>query len=477
MQSSPHISPGFATKAGENYALKKTWQLASSLAAQVAEYMRGHQMTTKYDAIVIGTGIIGGAIGLELAKKGFRTLNVDRLPAAGYGSTSNTCAIIRFHYSTAEGVAMARESYFHWLDWPKYVGHPDERGLARYVNTGCLVIKEEGNCFLEHVIVHLEELGVAYDELGAEKLAAFLPYVDCRQFGPPVSADDPRFGEPTGEAIAGAIYIPESGYINDPQLACHNLQRGCEARGGTFRFNSDVVEILREDGRVAGIKLADGARIDAPIVVNAAGPHSFKINQMAGVEDGMRIKTRALKKEVAHVPAPVGVDLEVQGTIITDGDTGSYARPEVGNHFLVGSLDPRCDSHEWVDPDAYDQNFTGLWRTQVMRSAQRLPALPIPGQHSGVVDLYDVSDDWLPIYDVSDLPGFYMAVGTSGSQFKNAPVVGKLMAELITKVEAGQNHDCEPVQFDLKYTRRVCDIGFFSRLRELNSESSYSVIG
>ena len=65
-------------------------------------------MSNEYDAIVIGTGIIGGAIGLELAKRGSRTLNVDKLPAAGYGSTSNTCAIIRFHYSTVEGIAMAR---------------------------------------------------------------------------------------------------------------------------------------------------------------------------------------------------------------------------------------------------------------------------------------------------------------------------------------------------------------------------------
>ena len=45
-------------------------------------------MSDQYDAIIIGTGIIGGAIGLELAKRGSRTLNVDKLPAAGYGSTS-----------------------------------------------------------------------------------------------------------------------------------------------------------------------------------------------------------------------------------------------------------------------------------------------------------------------------------------------------------------------------------------------------
>ena len=41
-----------------------------------------------------------------------------------------------------------------------------------------------------------------------------------------------------------------------------------------------------------------------------------------------------------------------------------------------------------------------------MRLAQRMPELGIPSRAKGVVELYDVSDDWLPICDKSDLPGF-----------------------------------------------------------------------
>jgi sarcosine oxidase subunit beta len=70
-----------------------------------------------------------------------------------------------------------------------------------------------------------------------------------------------------------------------------------------------------------------------------------------------------------------------------------------------------------------------------------------------------------------------MAIGTSGNQYKNAPVVGALMAELIEKIEAGHDHDNNPVKFVMKYTGRECDIGFFSRLREINPDSSFSVIG
>ena len=95
----------------------------------------------------------------------------------------------------------------------------------------------------------------------------------------------------------------------------------------------------------------------------------------------------------------------------------------------------------------------------------------------GVVDLYDCADDWIPIYDRSDLAGFYMAVGTSGNQYKNAPVAGAMMAYLIEKVEAGHDHDHDPVQYPLKYIDRQVNLGSFSRLREINRESSFSVIG
>ena len=152
--------------------------------------------------------------------------------------------------------------------------------------------------------------------------------------------------------LAGAIFIPESGYISDPQLSTHNLQRAAEAKGGEFLFNAEVVDIRTKSGRVAGVTLKDGTHIDAPIVVNVAGPHSYIINRMAGVEDGMNIKTRALRQEVCHVPSPDGLDYQKDGVMISDSDIGCYSRPETANHILVGSEDPECDAREWVDPDS-----------------------------------------------------------------------------------------------------------------------------
>jgi sarcosine oxidase subunit beta len=81
-----------------------------------------------------------------------------------------------------------------------------------------------------------------------------------------------------------------------------------------------------------------------------------------------------------------------------------------------------------------------------------MPTLPIPDASNtqGTVACYDVTEDWTPIYDKSALPGYYMACGTSGNQFKNAGVAGRLMREIIEACEAGRDIDHDPLQFQLR---------------------------
>lgn len=79
-------------------------------------------MSITTDIIIIGAGIIGTATAFELAQKGYKTINVDKLPAAGKGSTGSSSAGIRTHYSNHEGVVMAYEGYFHWQNREDYFG-------------------------------------------------------------------------------------------------------------------------------------------------------------------------------------------------------------------------------------------------------------------------------------------------------------------------------------------------------------------
>jgi sarcosine oxidase subunit beta len=63
----------------------------------------------------------------------------------------------------------------------------------------------------------------------------------------------------------------------------------------------------------------------------------------------------------------------------------------------------------------------------------------------GIVDLYDVSDDWIPVYDKSDLKGY--------------------------------DHDAAPMKFKPPHLGLTIDTGAFHRNRRINRDSSFSVIG
>ncbi len=424
-------------------------------------------MSRAFDALIIGAGIMGCSIAYGLAQRGRSVLVVDKNPAAGYGSTSSSAAIIRTFYSTRGGCALAWEGLHCWRDWDSFLGLRDERGQARFVPCASVVLCNGEPDGMDTTVRHFDALGIPYEAWDIDELVRRLPYLDARKFAPLRRHQDPDFGRASGERLTGAIHMPNSGYVTDPQQATRNLEAAARSKGAEFRFGARFTEVVMQGNRVAGVRLDDREDVAASIVVNAAGPYSSTVNRMAGVESGMTIKTRALRQELSHIPGPKDVAIDV---IIGDPDIACYLRPETGGALLVGTTQPDCDPFEWVDdPDHYNRNFTEQWTTQVHRQALRIPSLGIPGRATGVIDLYDVTPDWTPIYDCSDVAGFYMAVGTSGNQFKNGPVAGQLMAGLIDYCEAGNDHDRAPYRFPLPRTGGELDVSAFSRRRPVGS--------
>jgi sarcosine oxidase subunit beta len=319
--------------------------------------------------------------------------------------------------------------------------------------------------------------GIPYEEWDADTIADRLPGLDPTVYYPPRAVDDERFWA-DGTGRLGGYYTPDAGFIDDPQLAAHNLMVAARAHGARFGFRSKVVEIRRGADGVGGVRTDDGTIVSAPVVVNAAGPHSSVVNALAGVTADMRISTRPLRQEVHVVAAPDEFRLESGAPFVTDGDLGTYFRPHLADTILVGGLEPECDPLVFVDdPDVYrDTPTVEVFETQTLRLSRRVPAVGVPPRPVGLAALYDVTEDWVPIYDTSSLPGFYLACGTSGNQFKNAPMVGRLMATLITEVENGRNHDAEPVTVPCERGPHSIDVGHFSRRRDRASTSN-SVLG
>jgi sarcosine oxidase subunit beta len=417
------------------------------------------------DVVVIGAGVIGAAVTLELARSGRRVVCVDKGPAPGAGSTSSSSSIIRFSYSTLDAVLTAWESADDWHHWSRYLGTADPDGMARFICTGMLVFETPGSD--SSPLLRLwDDVGIHYELLDTAEIRRRFPSLDPGRFWPPKLIDDPAFADDPRGGLT-AIYEPSSGFIDDPMLAARNIANAARRHGAEFRFHQEVVGIDQHDGHVTGVSLAGGDTISAPVVVNVGGPHSGHINQLAGVADEMRIRHRPLRQEVFAVPAPAGLRLEDGAPIVADLDIGQYFRPQIGDTLMVGGAEPECDELEWIDdPDVFDEHPTvERFETTMLRLARRVPEFGVPHRPVGLAALYDVADDWMPIYDVSALPGYFMACATSGNQFKNAPMAGRFMRALIDAAAAGHSHDADPVRVTGPLTGRSIDLGAFSRLR------------
>jgi glycine/D-amino acid oxidase-like deaminating enzyme len=424
--------------------------------------------------VVVGAGVIGTSIALELARAGRNVIVVDRAGGVGLGSTSASSAVVRFTFSTLAGVATSWESRFCWRDWGDHLGC-DVGELTRFERTGLAMLDVDLAPRARYVRL-FREVGVPYEEWDGATLRARIPGIDTGRYWPPKRLGDEAFWA-AAEGELGALYTPDGGYVSDPQRAAQNLAASAVRHGAQLRLRSTVVGVDSAGGHVVGVRLDDGSTLACDTLVNAAGPWSGRLNALAGVGADFTIGVRPMRQEVAHVAAPPAFG--DPGMSIADMDLGTYVRGERGGGLLIGGTEPECDPLQWLDDpdDACPSTTAAVFEAQVTRAARRLTGLTVPSRPRGVVGVYDVADDWTPIYDRTELDGYYVAIGTSGNQFKNAPVVGQFMAAIIEQVEGGLDHDAHPVQFLAKHTGLTIDLGAFSRRRGVNTGSSGTVLG
>ncbi len=424
-------------------------------------------------AIVIGAGVIGCSIAFEMAAKGYEVIAVDKAQGPGQGSTSASSAVVRFNYSTFDAVALAWESFHCWKNWPEHLDKKQER-YSKMIDVG-VVMLDAPVISGEKTSQLFDAVGIPYEVWNSTDLSKNVTGIDAGKYWPPKKLDDDEFWEDAKEPL-GAIFTPNGGYIDDPLLATENLAQAALSAGVKFRFKSKVTAILKEGNKVTGVEVDGNEKILADIVINAGGPWSNRINELAGVGQDFTISVRPMRQEVHQINTPMNL---IPGPIVGDLDLGTYMRSTPTGSTLIGGTEPECDGLDWVDDvEAVNLNRTKeLFEAQVTRAARRFPSLKIPNSPSGIAGIYDVAADWTPIYDRTELDGFFVAIGTSGNQFKNAPMVGKLMTELIDAVRAGRDHDVDPVKVRAERTGNEISLGAFSRKRLFNADNTGTVMG
>ncbi|MDH5758495.1 MAG: FAD-binding oxidoreductase [Gemmatimonadota bacterium] len=361
-------------------------------------------MTDRFDAIVIGGGVIGCATAFELARRGVKVAVVEKDTLAA-GSTGRSSAIVRQHYSNEITARMALYGLEFFRDFRERVG--DECG---FVPCGFVVlVPAEDAEGLEANVALQRRVGIDTRILSPDEIRKVVP------------------GAAAADLVAAA-YEPGAGYA-DPHLTTTGLANAAKGMGARFFLGREVTGIRFQDGRVAGVD-TDGGALAAPRVVNCAGPWGARVAAMAGLE----VPVSSCRAQVAVFSRPEGG--RGPHPVVLDFAHASYFRPETGDLMLVGLIDP-SEADDVVDPDAYPEHTDEGFDLMVgERWIARCPPMEEAEPRRGYSGLYAITPDWHPVIDeVPAGSGHFLCTGFSGHGFKLAPAVGLLTAQMVTGEE------------------------------------------
>ncbi|WKZ46408.1 MAG: FAD-dependent oxidoreductase [Anaerolineales bacterium] len=369
-------------------------------------------MTQTYDAIVIGAGVIGASLAFHFAERGLKTAILERKVSAS-GATGHSSGLVRMHYDLAAESDLTFQSYkIYFNNWKERVG-----GECGFQQTGFLQIaKPEHEDKLRGNVANQQKIGINTSVISADEVRRLFPDLQ------------------TGHFDFGA-YEPDSGYA-DATLTTNSFLEAAKRNNATLIQNCEVTAVRIANGKIIGVDTTQGS-FDAPIVVNAAGAWAKHVAGLAGIH--VPLETWTHDVAFLHRPPTLG---RIPACI--DDLINCYFRPEGGALILAAGED---ESLRGDPPDAEDQTPTPTFLEKLIdQMVQRIPKIEQSGLHSIHVGRDGITPDQRAIYSGTDVEGFYLACGLSGTGFKTSPAAGASMVELILD-GAPKTVDITPFRF------------------------------
>ncbi len=348
------------------------------------------------DVVVIGGGVMGASTAYHLALRGCKNVVLlERETFFGQGATGRCAGGIRHQFSTEINVRLSQ------ISLPMLDRFEEELGQAidlKWVGYMLLASTAEHEQEFRRNIALQNRLGVNSRWLTAGEVVSMLPLFNC-------------------EGVIGAAWNAEDG-LADPNSVVQGYVSGARRLGVRSYTDVAATGIQVRSGRVVGVETSLGA-IEAPAVVNAAGPWAAQVGRMAGLE----LPVAPLRRQiVVTTPLPqVPPDMP----FVIDFGPSLYFHIE-GEGLLTGMSNPN-------ESPGYDQSIDAEWDLVHLEAAMdRLPLLEEAGVLSRWAGLYEVTPDAHPILGrVPELEGLFCINGFSGHGFMHGPVCGLLLAEEI----------------------------------------------
>ena len=371
-------------------------------------------MKQDYDVIIIGGGLLGCATAYQLAKrKAGKVLLLDANEIASQASSRAACLLTRARTKPAL-MEMVQETYDCIDEIERLLGESLELQQCGSVTISSSDASLKELEALEEAAVRF---GIPNERIDRRRLKELLPWMEV-------------------SAVEEALYMPTDAFI-DCALLCSGYARAARSLGAELRLNTKVKAIVAVGDKATGVELADGEKVPASVVVNAAGSWANLLMRPLGV--GLPF-------------TPVRSHFWITGTnpgrfpanhpFTVIPDARAFTRSDVGA-LIIGLRESECQA---FNPDAltdkledFDFNKAAEWEVldECAPLLQRyLPDIETLGiAHYVAGPSCYVPDAKFIIGQVRPYEGLYAVAGCCGGGVAAGGGMGRLAAELILREE------------------------------------------
>jgi glycine oxidase len=355
------------------------------------------------DVIVVGGGVIGLTAALRLAQRGLRVTVLERDEPGGGTSAVAAGMLAPIAEADLNEQPLLRLGVRSAAMYPAFVAELRELSGRDpgYLECGSLLTARDRD---EAESLRREQAVRERLELPVSRL---LPR-DARALEPALAP-----------ALRLALDVPDDHAI-DPRALVAALVTAAQRAGVSLRRGAAVERVELADDRIAGVVLADGARLAGDHVVIAAGPWSDAI---AGLPDHARVPLRPVKGQIMRLHDPAGPGLLTRVLRMRP----AYIVPRGDGRYVLGAT---------MEERGFDTTVTAGAIYELLRDAIEL----LPGLSELVIDgleagLRPGTPDNAPLIGPGAVPGLHWATG----HFRNGILLAPVTAELIVDSVLGES--------------------------------------